>query len=127
MKNSIKTLRKVRTLGDLRDAQREELLWLVVPVATIAIPLVKLVPALLRWRVRQRLLYWYSQLKQLEHRIASEPPAAELDQHRSDLGRISAAFERIPIPVGFSDQYYSLRAAIDLVRQRIEALASAPA
>lgn len=100
----------------------ERMRILILPILTIMLPLVKLVPALFKWRVRRRLLYWYSELKELEGRIATDASPTALDQHRKDYNRIAQGVDYVPVPVGYSEQFYSLRAAIDLVRQRLEAL-----
>lgn len=97
----------------------QRMVVLVVPVATLALPLVKLIPAMFRWRHRQRLLHWYGQLKQLEARVAFDTERSEQGEQRLELTRISDAVDAIPIPIGFSEQFYSLRAAIDLVKARI--------
>jgi hypothetical protein len=97
----------------------QRMITLLVPVATLALPLMKLIPALFRWRHRQRLLHWYAELKQLEARVAMDPDREDRDLQRQELARISKAADDIPIPIGFTEQFYSLRAAIDLVRSRI--------
>jgi TRAP-type uncharacterized transport system substrate-binding protein len=97
----------------------ERFVVLVVPVVTLALPLMKLIPALFRWRHRQRLLHWFAALKQLEARVAVDPDREDRDLQRQELARISKAVDEIPIPIGFTEQFYSLRAAIDLVRSRI--------
>ena len=97
----------------------ERMIVLIVPIATILFPLVKLGPWLYEWRVRRRLLYWYGQLKDLEHQIASDPSGAALSEHRTEIERIHDAVSVIPVPLSFSDRFYELRAAVDLVRQRL--------
>ncbi|MCH9766155.1 MAG: hypothetical protein K0U34_09210, partial [Alphaproteobacteria bacterium] len=100
----------------------ERMIVLIVPIATILLPLMKIGPWLYEWRVRRRLLYWYGQLKDLEHRIAADAPLESLEQHRTDIETISTAVSVIPVPLRFSDRFYELRAAVDLVRQRLASI-----
>ena len=100
----------------------ERMIVLIVPIATILLPLIKIGPWLYEWRVRRRLLYWYGQLKDLERRIAADDALEGLAEHRSEIARISQAVSVIPVPLSFSDRFYELRAAVDLVRQRLATL-----
>lgn len=104
----------------------ERMIIMVVPIATILLPLVKLGPMLYEWRIRSRLLYWYGQLKALERQMAARHQAGGFGpdatgQFRATLDRIDEAVSTIPVPLHYSDRLYELRGAIDLVRQRVEA------
>lgn len=100
----------------------ERMIVLIVPIATILLPLIKIGPWLYEWRVRRRLLHWYGQLKDLEADIAADPENARLPEHRREIERIHDAVSVIPVPLTFSDRFYELRAAVDLVRQRLAAI-----
>jgi hypothetical protein len=56
----------------------------------------------------------FDQVKFREWLIVITP--ADKDAHLADLQRIEQAVAHLPIPVGFSDQHYELRANIDFVR-----------
>jgi hypothetical protein len=92
---------------------------MVLPIATILLPLFKIVPMIYDWRIRSRLLYWYAQLKGLERRITHAGAAEGFEPLRQEIDRIDDAVSMIPVPLHYSDRHYELRAAIDLVRQRI--------
>lgn len=97
----------------------ERMSVLAVPLVGAMLPILKLGPILYRWRVRRRLLHWYGRLKAVEASLASEPAGTDLDFYRDEVARIEDAVGHLPVPIGFADQYYSLRSAIDLVRQRL--------
>ena len=97
----------------------ERMVVIAVPLAGVLLPLIKLGPAVYKWRIRRRLLYWYGRLKALESIVAEDARGESLDVQREELALIDVAVSKIPMPVAYSDQYYSLRAAIDLVRQRL--------
>ena len=93
---------------------------LLLPVLTVLIPVIKGVPWLYNWRIRNRILFWYSELKSLERQIFEDQAnGAQSMKYTEEIDRIERAVGRIPIPIGFSDQFYDLRAAIDLVRQKL--------
>ena len=99
----------------------ERLIVLGVPLATVALPLFKFLPWLYRWRVRQRMLGWYAELKRLESRLDAQPSPSQIAMLTQEIDRIEDEVNDSPVPLGFSEQFYNLRAHIDLVRQRLTA------
>ncbi|HRY07784.1 MAG TPA: TAXI family TRAP transporter solute-binding subunit [Hyphomicrobiaceae bacterium] len=100
----------------------ERMIIMVVPVATILLPLFKLGPMIYEWRIRSRLLYWYAQLKAMEKRLGEGmTTTASGTDLSAEIDRIDEAVSTIPVPLHYSDRLYELRAAIELVRQRIAA------
>ena len=97
----------------------ERMLIMVVPIATILLPLFKIGPMIYEWRIRSRLLYWYGQLKGLEKRLNQVADGASTRQFQAEIDEIEQAASTIPVPLHYSDRLYELRAAIDLVRQRL--------
>ena len=98
----------------------ERMTVLLLPLIGVMIPLVKGVPALYRWQIRRRLIYWYGRLKALEAVLAERSAPQDIELHRAELDVIDEAVRNIPLPIWFADQYYILRSAIDLVRQRLD-------
>lgn len=101
------------------NAHGAQTVLLLIPALTILLPLLSFLPKLYEWTVRQRLLYWYRQLKALEVRIEHAHQPADLAEHRGDIERIDAAVRRIKVPLPFFDQFYDLRGHIDFVRRRL--------
>ncbi len=97
----------------------ERMMVIAVPLAGVLVPLAKIGPVLYRWRVRRRLFYWYGRLKALEASVAADRSAENLSTYRAEVARIDDAVSTIPVPVGFAEEYYNLRAAIELVQQRL--------
>jgi TRAP transporter TAXI family solute receptor len=104
----------------------ERMIIMVVPLATVLIPLIKGGPALFRWRARQKILRWYARLKVLDHRLTTGSSAEHLLAFTAEIEDIEHAIKQTPVPLSYADQYYSLRAAVDLVRQRIAAHGAQP-
>jgi len=92
---------------------------LLIPLLSIIVPLIRLLPAIYNWSVRRRLLYWYRQLKALEDTIGDAPSLDHLLEKRGELDRIDRAVSKIRVPLYFSDRLYDLRGHIDIVRQRL--------
>jgi len=92
---------------------------LLIPLLSILLPLIRLLPMIYNWSVRRRLLYWYRQLKVLEDTIEDPPSPEQLVQKRHELDRIDRAVSKIRVPLYFSDRLYDLRGHVEFVRQRL--------
>jgi TRAP transporter TAXI family solute receptor len=98
----------------------DRLLVLVVPALVILIPAGRLLPQLYRWRVRSRIYRWYAILKEIELELEERRDAAELEQILTRLENLDDAVHRIDTPLAYSENLYSFRQHIDLVRQRAQ-------
>jgi TRAP transporter TAXI family solute receptor len=97
---------------------------LVAGVA-IGLPLFHYLPLLYKWKMRRRLLHWYSQLKALEASFDASPSDKHLLEKQIEIERIEDAVSRIRFPLTFTDQLYNLRSHIDIVRRKITSRANA--
>ena len=103
----------------------ERMLIMIVPIATILIPMVKIVPMAYEWRIKSRINYWYAHLKKVEKALREDRNQENQGELVEEINRIEDAVASIPVPLHFSDRLYELRAAVDLVRQRIMIRSSA--
>lgn len=92
---------------------------MIIPIATIMLPLMKIVPMAYQWSIRRRIMFWYDRLKKLEAQVRADQSAAALAGHAAAIAEIEDAVSVIPVPLMYSDQLYSLRSAVELVRQRV--------
>jgi TRAP-type uncharacterized transport system substrate-binding protein len=99
-------------------------MWVVLlSIVAILIPLSRVVPPLYEFRVRSRVFRWYGQLRTLEAGIGRRPAAELLE----DLDRLAARVGAISVPLSYADELYALRSHIEMVRQRLQGGAPAPA
>ncbi|WP_250474548.1 TAXI family TRAP transporter solute-binding subunit [Caballeronia sp. GAFFF1] len=94
-------------------------LVLLLPVAVLIFPALRIVPALYRWRVRSRIYRYYGAL------IALERGAMHLssdDERRAllvELDDIEASLDTLKLPLAYTDALYVLREHIGFVRSRL--------
>lgn len=93
---------------------------LLLPIATVLFPVIKLAPMLYNWQVRNRILYWYGELKRLEAAINQDPENNRIAAHMAEIERIDSSVKTIRVPIDYADQFYHLRSAVSLVRGRLE-------
>jgi TRAP-type uncharacterized transport system substrate-binding protein len=102
----------------------ERAIVFLVPLLTVLIPLVKILPAIYKWRFRQRLLHWYARLKEVEEDVATVLPGPEAQNAaatlHTKLDNIDDAVGKLPVPIQFAEQFYQLRNHLDLVRERLK-------
>ena len=93
-------------------------MWVVlISIIAILIPLGRVVPPLYNFRIRSRIFRWYRQLREIEDSLsAKKTTAAEL---AAELNRLDAKVARISVPLSYTDELYSLRGHIALVRERL--------
>lgn len=103
----------------------DRLLIAIIPVLALAIPLFRIAPTIYAWRMRSRIYRWYGELKFLEADIHDHFDQQQLDAYLADLERIEEQANRRRVPLAFSNELYTLREHIQLVRrtlmQRVEA------
>ncbi len=99
-------------------------LAVLVPIALLLIPALRLAPTLYRWRIESRINRWYKVLLELERdafKPSSDPQRrAELLRH---LDHIESAVNKIEVPASFGDIFYGLRGHIGFVRKNLLAQA----
>jgi TRAP-type uncharacterized transport system substrate-binding protein len=93
-------------------------MWVVLlSIVAVLIPLSRVVPPLVEFRIRSRIFRWYGQLRAIEDAAAERPRRDLLEE----LGAIESRVLRIPVPLSYADELYALRSHIQMVRRRLEA------
>jgi TRAP-type uncharacterized transport system substrate-binding protein len=96
------------------------LLSVIVPVALLLIPALKLAPAFYRWQMEYRIKSWYRTLFDIERnafKYWNDPSKREELVQRLD--QIEKSVSRIVVPSKFGDLVYGLRGHIEFVRTRL--------
>jgi len=93
-------------------------MWVVlVSIVAVLIPLSRVVPPLYEFRIRSRIFRWYRQLRDIEDALRTKSASpAELLQ---ELDKLEARAQHVTVPLSYTDQLYSLRGHIQLVRERL--------
>lgn len=92
---------------------------LLVPILAVLVPAIKLIPDALAWRVKLRINKWYAELRGIEETLMSEPAPEKVTEYLRQLDAIETQINNAEISKWYSTDLYSLRSAIDLVRERL--------
>ena len=102
----------------------DRMIVLVVPMAVLLVPALRLLPTMYGWRIRSRIYRRYGQLMALERESQHlEGP----EQARKMLERVEVierAVINLKLPARFADEAYVLREHINFVRARLATLAA---
>jgi uncharacterized protein len=102
----------------------ERALILLLPLLTLAIPLMKFAPGVYNWQVSRRIVKWYRNLR----RIESEAEKDNFSPERraaliAELDSIQTQVAHVHVPNAYAQSLYHLRGHIDLVRKLINSTA----
>ena len=98
----------------------ERMVILLLPLFGLLLPLLRFAPAIYAWRVRSKLFASYGELKFLENEL-EQPAAAERRQEiLARLDEIEGEARRRSVPLSFTNELYTLREHIDLVRGKLQ-------
>lgn len=91
-------------------------MWVVlISIIGLLIPVSRVVPPLVEFRIRSRVFRWYGQLRAIENE-EGHTPAEDL---RRRLDEIEERVSRISVPLSYADELYALKGHIQLVRRRL--------
>ena len=95
---------------------------MLLPLLALAIPLVKLMPPLYRWRIRSRFLRLYDEVQRLDPDHADNLADLDVARNLQELDRIDHAVTHTSVPRTYTGDLYKLRRDIDLVRRRLHSV-----
>ncbi|MCC6534173.1 MAG: TAXI family TRAP transporter solute-binding subunit [Burkholderiales bacterium] len=105
----------------------ERMVVLLLPLFAVLIPALKVLPALLEWRVKSRVFRWYGEIKFLEDELMRDPDPARVPEMLQRLDEIERGVSSTSVPMSYSDYAYNLRTHVEVVRNRVLRGAQAPA
>jgi uncharacterized protein len=92
---------------------------MLLPLVALLYPLVKLMPPIYRWRMRSRIYRWYSELETVDSEIQKEDLTEDLGEYLLMLDNLENKVSNISVPSAYSEELYSLRLHIDMLRNRL--------
>ena len=93
---------------------------MLIPLITLLIPLVKIIPPSYRWRVRYRIFHWYRELIDIGQRAESIQGEEDFSALMDELKRIDKEVMQVNVPLSYAAELYNLRLHIAYVRDRVK-------
>ncbi|HSQ86925.1 MAG TPA: TAXI family TRAP transporter solute-binding subunit [Desulfobacterales bacterium] len=92
---------------------------MLLPLIALLYPLFKLMPPIYRWRMRSRIYRWYSELEAVDPEMNKEDLTENLEKYLSVIDNLEKKVSNISVPLAFSEELYSLRLHIDMLRNKL--------
>ena len=96
--------------------------FILIPVAIILVPLIRIIPWLYSWRHRRRFLRWYRELRDLEVEMMADSELKDISGYHEKIELIELSINRMSVPLAFLNEAYKLQEHIDSVRAKIVSL-----
>jgi hypothetical protein len=96
----------------------QQLALTLIPIAAVAYPVFRALPAVYGWGVQRRIFMLYGELKILELAVENEGPARR--SAMADLDKLEDRAAHLQVPTSFAPLLYTLRQGIALVRARLD-------
>ncbi len=97
----------------------DRMLVMLLPLVALAIPLMRVMPPVLRWRIRSRIFRWYRELHAIDPALRGETDRARLEEHMVTIERMEKEVSKVEVPLSYADQLYHLRLHIELMRGKL--------
>ncbi|KCZ95469.1 TRAP transporter solute receptor TAXI family protein [Hyphomonas hirschiana VP5] len=97
---------------------------LLIPLLTLAIPLIRVAPPIYRWRVRRKIYVWYKDLRELEAQGRALPAGEARAGVGKQLEKLQIEVGKLDVPLSYTDDLYRLRSHVEFVKQLL--LSGAP-
>ena len=92
---------------------------MLVPLLTLLLPLIKIMPPALRWRARKKIYRWYRELQALDTEEPAKHAGENMEILLQRLDDLEEEVRKVSVPLSYADELYSLRLHIGLVRDKL--------
>ena len=97
----------------------DRMLVYLIPLIAVLVPALRFLPDLIAYKPKSRIASLYAKLRALEREIATTRDPERIPEYLERLDAIEAEVTDAKVPAWFAQDVYTLRAAIDLVRERL--------
>ena len=102
----------------------KKIVAVLVTFTVIFVPLMRMLPRVITWLVRDRIFHLYRLLRAIETQLKAGLAAPEVVGLQADLEKIDRAADALGVPLRYSDLLFGLKSHINLVRERLALLAT---
>jgi TRAP transporter TAXI family solute receptor len=95
---------------------------MLIPLVMLMMPLMRAAPPLLRWRTRRKIYLWYSDLREIDQKLAAGLSGPELDQEIARLREIEHQVAYVDVPLSYMEEFYHLRMHLEMLQEQLNEL-----
>lgn len=98
----------------------ERSMVVLIPLLTLLLPFLRILPPAIDWRIRSRAFRWYRELREIEH-DATHATGQPREALRARLDALEARLRDLKMPLSRNNLVYDLRQHLELVRNKLDA------
>ena len=95
---------------------------MLIPLIMLMMPLIRAAPPLMRWRTRRKIYLWYSDLRDIDKKLADGMSGPELDKQLERLKEIEHQVAYVEVPLSYMEEFYHLRLHLAMLQQHLTTL-----
>ncbi len=101
-------------------AALDRLKIMLLPLLTLLLPLMRIMPPAYRWRIRSRIYKWYGEVMRIEAMVRAQDDSAGYAVALSRLDEVERDINTVKVPLSYAEELYNLRMHMRLVRDALE-------
>lgn len=90
---------------------------LLVPLATLLLPLFKAFPPIYRWRIRSKIYRWYTVLREIDQKLADAQEGMDYSEDIQRLETLQTELAEVSVPLSYMEEFYNLRLHVNYVAE----------
>ena len=90
-----------------------------IPAVVVLVPVLRIIPAVYRWKISLGIYRWYRALLLLERELTDKYTPEKQEHYLERLDHIEHAVNKLRVPASFADRFYELRGHIGFVRKQL--------
>ena len=95
---------------------------MLIPLVMLMMPLIRAAPPLMRWRTRRKIYLWYSDLRDIDKKLADGISGPQLDKELARLKDIEHQVAYVEVPLSYMEEFYHLRLHLGMLQQHLTEL-----
>ncbi|MBO9470884.1 ABC transporter substrate-binding protein [Endozoicomonas sp. G2_2] len=100
-------------------AQISRFAILLLPIVFLLLPLLRTLPGLYKWSVRNRVFRHYARIREIDEAASETEDPQQLRELQSELAELDRQIANLHLPLTYRGYAYDARLHIDLLRKRI--------
>ncbi len=97
---------------------------MLIPLIMLMMPLLRAAPPLMRWRTRRKIYLWYSDLRDIDKKLADGMSGPAIDIELDRLKRIEHQVAYVDVPLSYMEEFYHLRLHLGMLQEHLTELRS---
>ncbi len=92
---------------------------MIIPLLILMMPLFKMLPPILRWRIRSRIFRWYAVMREADVALKQDSSNEKLLYYVEKLKEIEKEVSHVIVPLSYMNEFYNMRFHLAFIRDKL--------